>query len=129
MALLVTACSTPKPVLYPNDHLHTVGKTMADQDIADCRAIAEQYGATAKPGKAAKTARDTTVGAGTGAATGAVGGVIAGAAGRGAAIGAAMGATLGLLGGVFKPSKPGQAHVQFVNRCLTERGYEVIGWD
>jgi hypothetical protein len=122
-----TACS-PKPVLYPNAHLQEVGKDAAKQDIADCRAVAKEAGSSSGAGQAGTVAGHTAVGAGTGAAGGAAGGAIVGSAGIGAAIGAVSGAVYGLLGGLFSGSQPDQAHVNIVNRCLSERGYEVAGW-
>ena len=128
---LVTAvaCAGPRPILYPNDHLKAVGQAAADQDIGECRAMAE--GAGTAPGEKSGTEAvgSTVVGAGVGAATGAVGGAVVGAAGRGSAIGAASGATAGFLRWLLAPSKPTEAHMRFVNRCLEERGYEPVGWE
>lgn len=126
---LLAACSAPQPIFYPNDHLKSVGRKASNRDIADCKRMAKQYGASEGPGKAAKAARSTAAGAGGGAVTGVVGGAIAGSAGRGAAIGAATGATAGLLKGLFSRPKPSQTYTAFVNRCLKERGYDVIGWE
>lgn len=131
-SLLLTACSTAHPVLYPNAHLQSVGKDSAEQDIEACRQLAETAGAEEGSGKAGRVATGTAVGAGVGAASGAVGGAIAGAAGRGSMIGAASGAVWGLLTGLFYaivgPPQPNQAYTNFVNRCLQEKGYEVTGW-
>lgn len=123
------ACAGPKPILYPNDHLKTVGQDGAKQDIAECREMAEAAGAKPGEGKAGQVAGSTVVGAGVGAAGGAVGGAIYGAAGHGSAIGAASGATIGLLRGIFTRPKPGQGYINFVDRCLKERGYEPVGWE
>ncbi len=131
-ALLLTACSTAHPVLYPNAHLESVGKEAAEQDIESCKQLAESAGAEEGGGKAGRVATNTAVGAGVGAASGAVGGAISGAAGRGSMIGAASGAVWGLLTGLFRaaggPSQPNQAYTNFVTRCLQEKGYEVAGW-
>lgn len=131
-ALLLTACSTAHPVLYPNAHVQSVGKDIAAQDIEACRQLAETAGAEEGSGKAGRVATGTAVGAGVGAASGAVGGAILGAVGRGSMIGAASGAVWGLLMGLFHaavgPSQPNQAYSNFVNRCLQEKGYEVTGW-
>ena len=131
-SLLLTACSTAHPVLYPNAHLKSVGNDIAEQDIEACRQLAETAGAEEGSGKAGRVATGTAVGAGVGAASGAVGGAISGAAGRGSIIGTASGAVLGLLTGLFHaavgPSQPNQAYSNFVNRCLQEKGYEVTGW-
>lgn len=130
-SLLLTACSTAHPILYPNAHLQSVGKEIAEQDLEACRQLAETAGAEEGSGKAGRVATSTAVGAGVGAASGAVGGAIAGAAGSGSMIGAASGAVWGLLTGlyyVFAGSPPNQAYTNFVNRCLQEKGYEVTGW-
>lgn len=127
---LLSACSGPKPVLYPNAHLQSVGKETAEQDIEACKEAAEAAGADEDTGKAGRVATSTGVGAGVGAASGAVGGAISGAAGQGSLIGAASGAVWGLLTGLFSAgsSPPSQAFTNYVNRCLQERGYEVTGW-
>ena len=128
--LTLSACSGPRPVLYENPHLKTVGKDVADQDIDDCKAAAESAGAEQGSGGAGRVATSTGVGAGVGAASGAVGGAISGAAGQGSLIGAASGAVWGLLMGLFSvgSSPPTQAYTNYVNRCLQEKGYEVTGW-
>lgn len=129
---LLTACSSARPVLYPNAHLQSVGKEGAEQDIEACKQLAETAGAEEGSGQAGRVATSTAAGAGVGAASGAVGGAISGAAGSGSAIGAASGAVWGLLMGLFHAafgaSEPDQAYTNFVNRCLQEKGYEVTGW-
>jgi hypothetical protein len=130
-SLLLAACSTVQPVLYPNAHLQSVGKEVATQDIEACRQLAEEAGAKEDTGKTGRVATSTAVGAGAGAAAGAVGGAISGSVGRGSMIGAASGAVWGLLMGLFRASgssQPNQAYSNFVNRCLQEKGYEVTGW-
>ena len=124
----VTACSGPKPILYPNAHYETVGKEAAERDTAECQEMAEAAGATPEQGKGGQVAGNTVAGAGVGAAGGAVGGAVVGAAGKGSAIGAAGGATMGLLRGLFRRPKPSEAYMGFVNRCLKERGYDPVGW-
>ena len=131
--LMTTACSSARPVLYPNAHMQSVGKEVAEQDIDACTEAAESAGASEGSGKAGRVATGTAVGAGVGAASGAVGGAISGAVGRGSMIGAASGAVWGLLTGLFSvivgPShQPNQAYTGFVNRCLQEKGYDVTGW-
>ena len=130
-SLLLAACSTAHPVLYPNAHMQSVGKEIAAQDIEACRQLAEAAGAEEGSEKAGRVATGTAVGAGVGAASGAVGGAIFGAVGRGSMIGAASGAVWGFLMGLFRASgssQPNQAYSNFVNRCLQEKGYEVTGW-
>jgi hypothetical protein len=128
---LLSACSSARPILYPNAHMQSVGKEAAAQDIEDCKKVAESAGAEEGSGKAGRVATGTVVGGGVGAAAGAVGGAISGSVGRGSMIGAATGAVWGLLMGLFRASgssQPNQAYTNFVNRCLQEKGYEVTGW-
>lgn len=128
--VILNACSSARPILYPNTHFKSVGKEVAEQDIEACKQLAESSGAEEGSGKEGQVATSTAVGAGVGAASGAVGGAIVGAAGQGSAIGAASGAVWGLLMGLFRAgsSQPNQAYTNFVDRCLQEKGYEVTGW-
>ncbi|MCB1977177.1 MAG: hypothetical protein KDE66_09265 [Nitrosomonas sp.] len=126
----LAACSSTGPILYPNAHYQAVGQNIAEQDVAYCRKMAEAAGAREGGGTAENIATTTAMSAGMGAASGAVGGAISGSAGTGSLIGAASGATWGLLRAIFQSSKsqPSQAYVNFVYRCLQEKGYEVTGW-
>jgi hypothetical protein len=133
MSLATASCSASKrPVLYPNEHFQQVGDAVAARDIEECMRLAEQYTSAGGQGSqvAKEAAKDTAVGAATGAAVGAAGGAVYGNAGRGAAAGAAGGATAGLLSRLFRggSSSPDPVFVNFVDRCLRERGYEPIGW-
>lgn len=133
VVLMLSACSGPRPILYPNAYLESVGKEVAEQDIEACKQLAKSAGAEESSGKAGRVATNTVVGAGAGAASGALGAVISGAsAGLGSMVGAASGAVWGLLTGLFHavagPSHPNQAYTGFVNRCLNEKGYDVTGW-
>jgi hypothetical protein len=128
LGLLLAGCGTPQPVLYPNNHMQTVGKEMAKQDIADCGKLAEEAGAASDRGKAGQVVAGTVTGGAVGAASGAVGGAVVGRAGTGAKVGAAGGATAGFLRSLFRPSRPNQAYKNFVDRCLKEKGYEPVGW-
>ena len=128
LILLLTACAGPKPVLYPNEHYRTGGEDVAKRETTDCRQEAKGAGVSPHGGRGTAVAGGTAVGAGAGAASGAVGGAIAGSAGLGAAIGAATGAAYGFIGSLFRPSTPDPAYTRFVERCLGERGYEIVGW-
>ena len=127
--LTLAGCSTPKPILYPNDHYKLVGEEHAQQDIEECQVEAEKAGATPATGKAKQVAKDTAITTGIGAAAGAVGGAIFGAAGSGAAVGAASGAVWGLLGSAFRTSGPSEAHKGYVLRCLKDKGYDPTGYN
>ena len=126
---LALGCShAQSPVLYPNAKLEHVGKAQAEADISACRQRADDY-VSSGPATAKEVGKDTAVGGAGGAAVGAVAGAVSGGgAGRGAAIGAATGATAGAVHGAVKSSGPSPIYKNFVDRCLREKGYEVIGW-
>lgn len=123
--LVILGCGTQKPVLYPNDHLESVGWAHAKQDIDECCERADAY-VQSDPGR--QVAGSTVVGGAAGGAIGAAGGAVVGELGRGAGVGAATGATAGLIRGLFKASQPSPVYKSFVERCLQEMGYEPIGW-
>lgn len=120
------ACAAKRPLLYPNARLEAVGPAAAQQDIDDClqRAAAGGYKANAD----GKVAGSTAVGAAAGAAVGAATGAVVGRAGAGAAMGAAGGGTAGLLRGLFRSRDLDPVQRRFVEECLREKGYQVIGW-
>ena len=129
VALILTGCSSYKPILYQNDHYRQVGPEAAKADVKACMDLADEAGASPHKGKAAETATNTVVGGAVGSATGAVGGAVFGNAGMGAMVGAASGASAGFLRGLFTSSAPSGAFTQYVDRCLRERGYEPTGWE
>lgn len=108
LAVLLSACSAPKPILYPNAHFQQIGQAGADQDIAECFEMAKDAGVGSSQGKSGQVVGSTVAGAAIGSAAGAVGGAIVGRPGRGAMVGAASGATAGLLRGLFRKSPPAQ---------------------
>jgi len=122
---LLWGCTTPGPVLYPNDHLKKVGEEQSRKDIEDCERLAEEFVATEKEKTVAK---NTAAGAAAGGLIGLAGGAVVGHAGRGLGIGAASGGAAGLIRGAVKTSQPSPVYKNFVDRCLRERGYEPIGW-
>jgi len=132
--LALSACSASRPALYPNDQYQRVGAAGADADINACDEKAKEYVKSGGQGgeMAKEGARNTAVGAAVGGASGAVGGAIWGNPGEGAAVGAASGATAGLLGTMFgwmfRRSEPEPVYRNFVETCLADKGYQVIGW-
>jgi uncharacterized membrane protein len=118
---------TPNPVLYPNNHLKQVGQSAADRDIVECRQLASSSGVVeTKDGKVAKQAAGgAAVG---GAAAGAWGLVRGNDAGQRALAGAAAGGAAGTVRGTMNSSETSPVYKNFVQKCLRERGYEVIGW-
>jgi hypothetical protein len=125
VVILATGCSSPRPVLYPNQKLNTVGYEAARRDIDACKRIAEGIDA---PGHGGEIAKRTVTGSAVGAAAGAAGGAIWGHAGRGAASGAAGGAAAGLVSSLFQTAEPSPIYKNAVDACMAERGYRVVGW-
>ncbi len=128
VGVLLAGCSStpPKPVLYPNSHLQRVGQTQADRDIAACKQYARNSGVDEhKDGEVGKKAAS---GAAVGGAAGGAYGLVRGDAGQRALAGAAAGAAAGTVRGGIKSTETSPVFKNFVNRCLRERGYEVIGW-
>ena len=129
LVMIAAGCAhSQSPVLYPNAKLKEAGQAQADAEISACRSLADDY--VSSGGAAAKEiGKDTAAGGVGGAAVGAVAGAVSGhGAGRGATIGAATGATAGAVHGTFKSAKPSPVYKHFVDHCLRERGYQVIGW-
>lgn len=122
VVFIITGCSS-RPKLYPNEKLKEVGKEASGADIDQCLADADAY---LESSKGKQVAKGAGAGAAIGAAMGAVGGLFTGNIGgsliRGGAVGAAGGATVGAL-------SPDEIKHRYVNECLAEKGYKVIGWD
>lgn len=124
-AALLAGCAAPRPVLYPNAALNQRGQANTDQMIASCMQRADAAGLDESQGRVAKGAAAGALG---GAVVGAAVGSVSGNAGKGAEYGAAGGAARGGVWGLFRGRDPGQTYKNYVDRCLTESGYEVIGW-
>jgi uncharacterized protein YcfJ len=127
LAGAASGCRSYEPVLYPNAKLEQVYQDEVDRDIAFCEANAKEY--TENPSRAKRAAGDAAEGAVVGGATGAAAGAVLGSVGRGAGAGAAAGAAGGLARGIFTSREPSPVYRAFVERCLTDRGYDVIGWE
>ena len=131
-SVFVAGCATPvaKPAFYPNAHYQRMGAAQAQADAQACAELANQsdVGAVNK----VDAARVGAAGAAGVAVAGTVGSVLKGnkpnmkniAAGA-AAIGAGGAAATAAGQSVGGSS----LYRQFVQQCLTERGYQVIGWN
>lgn len=131
-ALLVAGCATPvaKPAFYPNAYYQRVGPAQARADAQFCAELAQQSDVNAvNKVDAGRAAAAGAAGVGTAAVVGSLlsgnkpnlKNITAGAAAIGAG-GAAATAAGQSVGG-------SSMHRQFVQQCLTERGYQVIGWN
>ncbi len=127
--LLLTGCSSSRPVLYPDDQAGHGGQQAINSAIDACKASARKAGISKTSFQGERTATNTAKGAAVGAVSGLVGGAISGGLGIGAAIGAASGATAGLLSSLFSVDEPNPTYQNFVNRCLQDKGYQVLGWE
>lgn len=126
MVLLGVACATKRPVLYPNERLQAVGPEVAERDIDECLRLAAEKGLDSSKGK--EVAGQASVGAAGGAAVGAAVGAVTGHPGRGAVAGAAGGGTAGFLRGLFQSRDLDPIQRRFIEECLRQKGYKVIGW-
>lgn len=113
-------------MLYPNAKLKQVGDAAAQRDIDDCTVLAEKAGAASGGTQAVRGGME---GAAIGAAAAAVGSLIRGGnLGESAAAGAAVGGAAGAASGAFRTGEGSTVFRNFVQRCLADRGYDVIGW-
>jgi outer membrane lipoprotein SlyB len=122
LVILVVSCSS-KPKLYPNQKYKNVGENRANADVEVCLKEADEY---LKSSKGKQVAKSAGTGAAIGAAIGTVGGMFTGNLGRGIIRGGAMGTAGGAAAGAMSPD---QLKQRYVNQCLNEKGYQVIGWD
>ncbi len=119
-------CASQRPVLYPNQQFKTSSEFVIQDAIDDCIALAEYAGLNTKSGE--NIAGSTVMGAASGAAVGAAAGAVAGHAGRGAATGAAGGGSGGFMWGMFNSKEVDPIKRRFIEQCLREKGYQIIGW-
>jgi len=120
--LFLVSCAS-RPQLYPNDKLRSGGKEQSKIAIDECLAEADAYLESSKGKQVVKGAGR---GAAIGGAIGAVSGFFSGNWARGAVSGAAIGGTAG---GVSQAVSPDQLKQRYAEKCLSEKGYQVIGWD
>ena len=128
---VLAGCATPvaKPAFYPNAHYQQVGPAQANADAQYCAELAQQSDVNAvNKVDAGRSAAAGAAGVGTAGVVGSLltghkpdlKNIAAGAAaiGAGGAAATAAGQSVGGSG----------LYRQFVQQCLAERGYHVIGW-
>lgn len=125
LVLLLAGCATARPVIYPNATSQLAGKSAQDAAVQACVQQAESADLS-RGGD--QVARSTAGGAVIGGVGGAAAGAVYGNIGRGAGAGAAAGAATGLVRGLFRSNQPSPVYMAYVNRCLGDKGYEVVGW-
>lgn len=120
-----------KPVLYPNAMLNRVGAAQGQAEASDCMSRAAAAGLTPDE-KTNAVGRRAGEGAATAGVASAVGALLTGRSSdvlRSGAIGAAVGGSAGAVSGAFHNDRPNSTYRHFVQRCLGEKGFEVIGWN
>jgi len=138
LVVLLAGCATTgpnspsaKPVLYPNATLARVGEALAKAEVDDCMARAVQAGLTPDQ-KNNAVGRRAGEGAAAAGVASVVGALITGRSSdalRAGAAGAAVGGSAGAVSGAFHSDKVNPVYRQFVQRCLSEKGFDVIGWN
>jgi uncharacterized protein YcfJ len=125
--IALVSCSAARPVLYPNDLYQSMGDAAAEEDVNHCVELAEAHDLPTdkQPEDAAKGA---AAGGVVGALVGGAIGAVLGNPGRGAAAGAAGGGTRGGIGGIRKSGDGDPVYRRFIETCLHDKGYRVIGW-
>ena len=137
--LFITGCASTgpnspsaKPVLYPNATLNRVGAVQARVEADSCMSRAGAAGLTPDE-RSDVIGRRAGEGAAVAGVASAVGALITGRGGsdalRAGAGGAVVGGSAGAVSGAFHNDKPNTTYRHFVQRCLGEKGFEVIGWN
>lgn len=128
-----TGPSSPaaRPVLYPNAAFNRIGEAQAREEAEACMARAQAAGLTPDE-KNNDVARRAGQGAATVGVAAAVGALVTGRSTdsvvRAGATGAAVGGSAGAVAGALR-EKPSSTYRHFVQRCLGEKGLDVIGWN
>lgn len=137
-ALVLAGCAhtgsrspNARPVLYPNPSFKEIGEARALEEVDVCTGAAVRAGLTPdeKDNAVGRSAARGAAVVGTAAAVGSLvrGRGVDSAVGAGAR-GAAVGGAGGAVAGAFQ-EKPNMTYRHFVQRCLSEKGLEVIGWN
>ncbi len=124
--------ASARPVLYPNATLNRVGDAQGRMEVNACMSRAQAAGLSPSQ-NTNEVGRRAGEGAATAGVASAIGALITGRGGEGilraGATGAAVGGSAGAVSGAFHNDKPNSVYRSFVQRCLSEKGFEVIGWN
>jgi hypothetical protein len=131
-ALTVAAgCATPQPVVYQKEKVAAgaAQQQRVDKDILECRRRAKTVvGLNAR--RAEATAQNAARTGAIGFAAAAVGGLVNASkdAWQRARVAAAAGATGAAVKTLLEWNDPDEVHREYVERCMDERGHDVLGW-
>ena len=124
--------STARPVLYPNATLNRVGDAQGQQEASACMARAASAGLTPEV-RTNEVGRRAGEGAAIGGVASAIGALVTGRGAdgllRAGAAGAAVGGSAGAVSGAFHNDKPNTVYRTYVQRCLADKGFDLIGWN
>lgn len=128
--LLLSSCASYRPILNDNAQYQKVGEAAAEADIDACMQKADAFLEKHKEERAMKQAGREAVG---GAVVGGVLGALTGRGLEGAAGGAVIGGAVGAGSGYVKEKSkdnltPDELKQAYVQKCLQQKNYEVIGW-
>jgi hypothetical protein len=136
-AVLLSACAatgpsstSARPVFYPNATLNRGGDAQAQRESDQCMGSARSAGLTPDE-KNNAVGQGASRGAAVGGIAATVGALVRGRPDRAlgaAAAGVAVGGSAGAVNGAFQ-EKPSATFRNFVQRCLKDKGYDVIGWN
>jgi hypothetical protein len=136
--LLLAACAatgphspSARPVIYTTGAPSADGQARSRAQTDVCMANAQAAGLTPEE-KNNETGRRTGQGAAVGGVAAAVGALVTGRGIEGVirsgATGAAVGGSAGALSGALS-ERPSSTYRNYVQRCLADKGFEVIGWN
>jgi outer membrane lipoprotein SlyB len=138
LALLLSACATHQPVVYQAQAPSAAQAQRLERDTLECRQRAEQrVGLNARRAPASQAGRGVPGAADHSARAGVIGFVAAAANGlvagsrdvwNRARAGAAAGATGVAAKTLLEWNDPDKVYLEYVERCMDERGHEVLGW-
>ena len=124
--------ATARPVLYPNATLNRVGDAQGRMEVNACLSRAQAAGLSPSQ-NSNEVGRRAGEGAAVAGVASAIGALISGRGGEGllraGATGAAVGGSAGAVSGAFHNDRPNGVYRSFVQRCLSEKGFDVIGWN
>lgn len=124
--------ASARPVLYPNATLNRVGDAQGRMEVNACLSRAQAAGLSPSQ-NSNEVGRRAGEGAAVAGVASAIGALISGRGGEGllraGATGAAVGGSAGAVSGAFHNDRPNGVYRNFVQRCLSEKGFDVIGWN
>ena len=130
LIFVIFSCSY-KPILDENYKYKNTPKEQSEADVDECIKRADNY---LKGRKLKKAGKEAVRSGATGAIVGGAIGIVFGGTGRALARGVGVGAGVGAAMGAGKVAGEGtlskdQIKQRYVNRCLGEKGYSVLGWE